>query len=173
MQIGMALEKYVLQLRADGRSEHTVGQYRRHVRLLDRWLREQGHSRRIERLAHEDVALFLASPTARTRRGGGQKKATTMNALRTSVRCFFTYLHEAGNLKRNPARLIRRARCGAPPPRALCEDEQKRLLKILAKASDRDRILFTLMLRVGLRLGSALGLHVEDLNLEEGVCTSG
>ncbi len=168
MQIGMALEKYVLQLRADGRSEHTVGQYRRHVRLLDRWLRAEQRGRQIDGIDHEDLARFLASPTAQNRKGGGTKKPTTANALRSSLRCFFGYLHKAGYIKQDPARLIRRARCGAPPPRALSEDEQKRLLKILAKASDRDRILFTLMLRVGLRLGSALGLHVEDLNLEVG-----
>ena len=32
----------------------------------------------------------------------------------------------------------------------------------------RDRVLFALMLRTGLRLGSALGLDVEDMDLERG-----
>ena len=43
MQITEALEKFLLQLEADGRSPHTVGQYRRHVRTLARWCRDVRH----------------------------------------------------------------------------------------------------------------------------------
>ena len=39
-----ALDRFELQLQADGRSEHTVHQYLRHVRLLAAWLADQGHS---------------------------------------------------------------------------------------------------------------------------------
>ena len=166
MQIGMALEKYVLQLRADGRSAHTIGQYRRHVRLLDGWLGAEQRSRQIERINHEDLAQFLASPTAQNRKGGGTKKPTTSNTLRSSLRVFFAYCEGAGYCKRSPARLVRRARCGTPPPRALSEEEQKRLLAVLAEALQRDRALFVTMLKTGIRLGSALALNVEDVDLE-------
>ena len=37
MQMGEALDHFLVQLRADGRSRHTVSQYERHVRLLSRW----------------------------------------------------------------------------------------------------------------------------------------
>ena len=55
-----------------------------------------------------------------------------MNAMRTSLRVFFRYLHEAGEIGQNPARLVRRAICGTPPPRSLTEDERDRLLATLA-----------------------------------------
>jgi len=68
--------------------------------------------------------------------------------------------------------LIRRARCGSPPPRALSEAEEARLVEVLGRGTDpaprRDRVLFTLMLRTGIRLGSALGLDVEDAHLDRG-----
>ena len=38
MHVIDALERFVLQLEADGRSEHTIGQYRRHVGQLVGWL---------------------------------------------------------------------------------------------------------------------------------------
>ena len=173
MQIEDALDRFLVQLEADGRSAHTIGQYRRHVRLLANWLVQEGRSRDVIRIDHEDLACFLASPTARNRPDGKKKKATAMNALRTSLRCFFGYLHRAGVIREDPARLVRRAICAPPPPRALTEGEETKLLKVLREAQGvearRDRVLFELMLATGIRLSSALGLDIEDADLDEGV----
>jgi len=162
MQITEALERFLTQIEADGRSPHTVAQYQRHVRLLAEWLGKTP----IEKVNHERLAEFLGTKVARCRPDGREKKATAMNALRTSLRCFFCFVHAAGYTPTNPARLIRRARCSGPPPRALTGDEEERLVAELQRAPERDRILFLVMLRVGLRLGSALGLDVEDVDLE-------
>jgi len=167
MRLEDALSRYLTQLRADGRSDHTAGQYRRHIALLATWL---GGRKAVEEIDHEDLALFLASPVARTRPDGRTKKATSTNALRTSLRTFFRYCHEAGYTRSNPARLIRRALCGTPPPRSLSEAEQGRLLVTLAQAKGpeaaRDHMLFALMLGTGIRLGSALALEVGDVDLD-------
>ncbi len=172
MQIQDALARYITQLEADGRSPHTIGQYRRHLGLLGAWLRERGHGCAVDEIGHEILAQFLSSPAARTRPDGKTKKANSANALRTSLRTFFRYTHEAGYARSNAARLIRRALCGAAPPRALSEDEQQRLLLGLAEgrgaSARRDFALFALMLGTGIRVGSALALDVEDLDLERG-----
>ncbi len=42
MNIEDALARFLLQLEADGRSRHTIGQYRRHVRLLAAWYAHVG-----------------------------------------------------------------------------------------------------------------------------------
>ena len=76
------LQRFLVQLEADGRSPHTIGQYRRHVLLFAAWWRDVGPGGAIEEVSHEDVAQFLASPHARTRRDSREKKATSMNALR-------------------------------------------------------------------------------------------
>lgn len=166
MKIEQALARYVTQLKADGRSEHTIDQYRRHVGQLAVFFREH----RVGEITHEDVARFLSSKQARTRPDGVAKKATSMNALRTSVRTFFRYAHEAGYARANPARLVRRAICEGPPPRALSEAELRRLLGVLVEAkgfeAERDHALFHLMLATGIRIGSALALRVEDVDLE-------
>jgi site-specific recombinase XerC len=68
--------------------------------------------------------------------------------------------------------LVRRAICEGPPPRALSEDEQRRLLAVLVEGkgfqAERDHALFHLMLATGIRIGSALALRVEDVDLDRG-----
>jgi len=172
MDITEALSRYLTQLRADGRSEHTAGQYCRHVTLLAAWLGEGKNSTDVEKVSHEQLAAFLASPRARTRSDGKTKKATSTNALRTSLRTFFKYCRDGGYTRSNPARLVRRAPCGTPPIRALSEEEQGRLLIALAEgkgpAAERDRMFFVLMLGSGIRVGSALALEASDVDLERG-----
>jgi len=169
MRIESAVANYLLQLEADGRSAHTIGQYRRHLGLLGRWLGRRARS--LRRIGPEDLARFLTSNMAQTRPDGRGKKPTSMNALRSSLRAFFAHLRRAGVLDLDPARLIRRAICAPPPPRALSPDEDRRLARTLAKgrgrAAKRDRVLFRLMRETGIRLGSALALDLEDLDLEK------
>ena len=160
MRIEAALERFVTQLQADGRSPHTIGQYRRHVRALSAWARPR---RDLSDLSHQDVAAFMASPRARVRPDGGVKKANSVNALRTSVRMFMRYAHDAGWIAENPARLLRPAICGRPLPRALSDDETNRLLGAIS--DPRDHALFHLLVGSGIRIGSALALDVEDLDL--------
>lgn len=169
MHIEDALDRFLVQLEADGRSPHTIHQYRRHVRLLARWCRDVGHSGDTAAISHEDIAQFLASRQARTRPDGAAKKPTSMNILRSTTKGFFAYLHNAGHIGENPTRLVRRALCGNPPPNGLSPDEQERLLHALSGAEGdegrRDDALFHLMLATGLRLSSAIALDVDDVDL--------
>jgi len=172
MEILDALARFEIQLEADGRSSHTIYQYRRHVRLFAVWARDVGLSGDVSEITHEEMARFLSSPVAKTRPDGSLKRATSCNALRTSLKCFFGYLHEAGYLRQNPARLVRRAICGTPPPRAISEADATKLLQTLASAFSpagrRDHALFHLMLATGIRIGSAVALDVEDVDLGSG-----
>jgi site-specific recombinase XerD len=164
MNLQEAIDAYVLQLDADGRSQHTIGQARRHLRLFA--------ANAPAELTPTTVATFFASDAARIRPDGRPKRATSVNALRSSIRTFFAYAHAAGWTPTNPARLLRRARTGTPPPRALSEAERDRLLERLAAADGplarRDEMLVCLLLGSGLRIGSAVGLDVGDVDLERG-----
>lgn len=172
MRLLDALDRFVVQLEADGRSEHTVGQYRRHVAQLARWLESVGEGGELEVLTHETLAQFLTSTDARTSRHGGAKKATSANAVRTSLRCFFGYCHAAGWTRENAARLVRLARCEGPPPRGLSDQDRRRLLDTLTVAQGqearRDHLLIDLMLSAGLRLSAALALTDADVDLQRG-----
>ena len=160
MQLHDALDRFLVQLEADGRSPHTIGQYRRHVTAFGAWLPHGGARRAITTIGHEDLAAFLAAPVARTAAHGRPKRAVSMNAMRTSLRCFFRYLHEAGVVPQNPARLVRRAICAPPPPRAFTDDERNRLLATLSAAqgfeAERDYAIVDLLLATGERLDPRL-----------------
>lgn len=175
MHLQDASGQFQVQLRADGRSEHTRRQYERHVRALIGWLAGTDYGTEMESLTPGVVAAFLASDAATTCAHGGTKKASSANAMRTSIRCFFRWAHESGLVAANPARLLRRARCSPPPPKALHPDEQATLLKVLdaaqGQAAERDRALIYLLLYSGIRIGSAVALDIEDIDLERGELT--
>ena len=172
MELQDATLAFDAQLAADGRSLHTRKQYRRHAAALGRWLARTRRSTDLARLDHRDLAAFVAAPEARCRPDGAEKRATSTNALRTSLRTLFAYLADAGLLPANPARLLRRARCSSPPPRAMHEDEERKLLAHLAampgEAARRDEMLVHLMLGAGLRIGAAVGIDIDDLDLAHG-----
>jgi integrase/recombinase XerC len=172
MQLQDALAAFQVQLRADGRSEHTRKQYKRHARSMIAWLEDGGLPTEIATITPSIVAEFFASDTARLSAHGGAKRASSANAQRTSIRCFLRWAHESGLVASNAARLLRRARCAPAPPKALHGDEQERLIKVLDEATGtgaaRDRMLVQLLLRTGIRIGSALALDIEDVDLDHG-----
>jgi site-specific recombinase XerD len=102
MNLQDAIDAYLLQLDADGRSQHTIGQARRHLRLFA--------ANAPADMTPTTVATFFASDAARTRPDGRPKRATSVNALRSSIRTFFAYAHAAGWTPTNPARRKRSAR---------------------------------------------------------------
>ncbi len=173
MHLDQALDRYLTQLRANGRSEHTVLQAQRHVRLLGRWLASEKRSAVIGKIDDEALAQFLASDVARRTATGTRKSPGTMNALRSSVRTFFGHAARADWVSRDPSRFIKRAICSPPPPRALTSKEEERLRAALESAegaeAERDRVLVELMLGTGIRLSSALGLDLDDVDLDEGL----
>lgn len=175
MRIEQGLEKFIIQLDADGRSPHTINQYRRHVRAFAAWAHDSALRGDVDAITHEDVAKFLASKGARTTPTGATKKATSANALRTSLKVFFGYLHRAGITERDAGRLIRRAITSAGPPKCLTIAEQDRLLEVLAAGegfeAERDHVLFALMLKTGIRVGSTVALDVNDVDLDAGEIT--
>ncbi len=168
MLLHEALAAFVLQLHADGRSVHTIKQYQRHLRLLGSWLTANGIEPELDAITTQVVARFLVSDAARKTADGAAKLATTANALRTSVRVFFQFAELAGFVARSPGMLVKRARCGEPPVRALSDAEVERLLAVAGKGEARDELLVRLLLATGLRIGEALALEVEDVDLLRG-----
>ena len=166
MTIGEALAAFVEQLHADGRATHTVAQYDRHIRLLAGAVEGS-----VSSITPQYLAAFLNSDTAKKTPDGRDKRATSMNALRTSLRMFFGFLYASGFIASNPARLIKRARCGRRPPRSI-SDEDVHAICTLVRASvrahaRRDAALLTVLLDTGLRISSALSLDIEHVDFDQ------
>jgi integrase/recombinase XerD len=175
MRLAAALERFQVQLQADGRSPHTVAQYARHVGRFGAWLEAEHLPDDVAALEPGDVARFLASAEAQRRPDGRTKRTGSLNALRSSLRGFGAFLETSGLVERRPARVLRMARVGETPPKGLRPDEVAALLAALAAdttvAGGRDRALFSFLLGTGARLGSALALEVGDVDLAAGTAT--
>ena len=63
MTIDDGLARFLIQLEADGRSPHTIRQYRRHVRLFAAWCAQVGLGGAIETVTHKDIAWFFGCGT--------------------------------------------------------------------------------------------------------------
>ncbi|TAJ15308.1 MAG: hypothetical protein EPO68_12440 [Planctomycetota bacterium] len=172
MNVLELVTEHCLQLEADGRSAPAIHQMKQHGKLFAQWLASVGASDTVADLTPPIVARFLASPMALKRHDGKPKLTSTMNALRTSMRCLLRFAHDSGFAPQNAARLVRRAPCATPPPRAMPPDDVEKLLATLAAAEGpiaaREHALFHLIAATGLRVGSVLALHVEHVDLRAG-----
>ncbi len=92
--------------------------------------------------------------------------ATSTRARRqASVASFCAWAFREELLEADPMGRVARLRSEPPPPRGFTPTEVQALLAAIPTNRLRDRVLFTLLATTGLRVGEALGLHVEDLML--------
>jgi site-specific recombinase XerD len=90
----------------------------------------------------------------------------TINCRLDSVRGFFTYLNqEEGIPKSNPVKKGSGLRLARPLPRYLKDEEVTRFFQTLKGL--RDRAIFMLMLRCGLRVEEVAHLRLQDLDLAQ------
>lgn len=177
MLLAAARVRFLVQLRADGRSPHTALRYARHVRRFASWLDAECLPDDVAQLEPEGVARFLTSAEAQRGPEGRAKRTASLNALRSSLRGFFEYTERLGNIERSPARVLLMARVGATPRKGLTAGEVAALMSTLAAettvAGGRDRAIFAFLLGTGGRLGNvlALALEVADVDLAGAVAT--
>lgn len=89
--------------------------------------------------------------------GRARKQATLGSFLHWAVR------HEL--IVANPMERIDRVRLDPPKVHGLKRKEIEAILAVIPRANSRDRLLFRLLLETGLRIGEALAIHIEDLDL--------
>jgi integrase/recombinase XerD len=173
MRLREAAELLALQWRGDGRAENTIANYLRHLALLERWLTREGRSDDLAAIDHHTIALFLNSSDVRMSCRGGLRRTVSANAVRTSLRVAFAHFNDAGYVGHNAARLVRRARCSPPPPRGLSAGEIDRLMAALIAAQGvaarRDHLLIDVLLSTGIRVGNAVALDRDDIDLDRRV----
>ena len=76
MTITDAIERFVMQLEADGRAASTIAQRRCHIALLAHWWADVSPCAPVSEIGHEDVAAFLSSALARLAADGAARKAS-------------------------------------------------------------------------------------------------
>ena len=149
-----------MQIRADGKGYHTRGAYLRDLRRLEDWL---GSITDASNITPAVVAKYLA-------RCSNGSPAITVNRTKTALRVFFKFLTDAGYIESSPARLIKNGRTEPKTPDYFKPTEARRFLRIIPTGDSpvalRDRLMFSILLGTGIRLGSLVKLRAKDVDLK-------
>lgn len=163
MRLSMAIRTFDRQLQTDAKSIHTRRAYLRDLQRLSEWA---GSRTDVRAIRATTLMRYLSSPY----REEGLGSPASSNRAKCAIRAFFRFLEEAGHIMENPARLIRTHRADPKPPEHLTPAEVRSLLAALTRTrcptARRDRLLFSVLLGTGLRLGSIVDLRVGDVDLK-------
>jgi len=97
--------------------------------------------------------------------------ASTVARKESSLKGFYRFLAEQGDLENDPSALLDSPRLARPLPQVITQDEIKGLLETPGEATPsarRDGAMLELAYAAGLRVSELLGLKIEDLNLSVG-----
>lgn len=172
--IGAAFEHRVLDFLGyleleRGLSRHTIAAYRSDLSQFAQFLADRGLGALT--VTHSDLAQFLAELA----RGDGERPAVAPSTLARKAAClrsFYRHLRKEGAIEHDPTADLRGPAKDRHLPRVLSRDEVNRLLeapKGVGALALRDKAALEIMYACGLRISEAIGLLIEDLDLEEGM----
>jgi integrase/recombinase XerD len=152
-----------------GLSRNTLEAYRSDLLQYGAWL--QAHDKTALTVGHSDLAAFVATLAA-----GGDGKApaasTTIQRKVACLRSFYRHLRREELLDRDPTAELKGPPRGRRLPQVLTRDEVALLLSQPrggSPAALRDRALLELMYACGLRASEAVGIRLDEVDLDEGV----
>ena len=149
-----AIVRYRRYLKRRNYSPHTIRNYMNTLKHFVLWLDEP-----IEKVSHKKMAQYI---DFLQRRG---LKAKTINSHLDSIRGFYHYLEdEEGVAISNPVKRGYALRLPRPLPRHLRDEQIPQLFSEIRHP--RDRALFLVMLRCGLRVEEVANLTVGALDLK-------
>lgn len=167
--VAEALAQYMVHLEVErGLSEHTVAAYRRDLSRYAAYLAMAG----VRRLADVDEARIGAFIEAmRTGSDGGHAlSAASAGRAVVAVRGWHRFEVREGRTTVDPSAAVRPPATTKRLPKAISTDDVERLLTA-ASAGDglvplRDRALLELLYGTGARISEAVGLDVDDVELD-------
>jgi integrase/recombinase XerD len=145
--------------------------YRRDLRRYDAYLRDRGEIDPAtigEDVVHEYVRYL---ETTTDEEGHRRLAASSVARAVVSVRSFHRFCAREGFVERDPSEEVGAPSVPAGIPKALDEDEVELLLGAVTGDGPlalRDRALLELLYGTGIRISEAVGLDLDDLDLEDG-----
>jgi integrase/recombinase XerD len=162
------LEEFLDSERAEGKAPATLRNHRRGLEKLERWL-VSCNGKCDQSVSPSDLVGFVLHIR-------DKHPPDHTNNIISAARVYFRWLVEMGlrEDEQNPARRLKFQPAPPEPIEALSEDDIRRLL-IWAKKAGKERfgvlrsaVLTLLLLDCGLRIGEALALRLEDVDLPQG-----
>ena len=152
-----------------GASPNTVAAYRNDLsQFLDHATNTQGDGHKAAPWSQADPTFLSAYLVSLYERG---YSTTTVARKIASLKSFFGYLVEEGEVANDPTENLASPRLGRSLPKALSVDDVQRLLQQPLKAASHERLRDAAMLELlyasGLRVSEMIHLNVRDVNLDE------
>jgi len=133
-------------------ARYTIRNYLNNLELFLAWLRGP-----LEQVTHQDISAYIEFLLEKRRH------PKTINCQLGTIRNFYDFLnHEEGVLVQNPVRKGCSLRLPKPLPRYLKDEEVERLFAQIK--NPRDRAMFLLMLRCGLRVAEVAALTIDAID---------
>lgn len=147
-------------------SSHTIAAYTRDLTEFIGYLNAAGGQRSlsVQELDHITIREFLGFLQLK-----GNCKSSVARKL-AALRSFFSFLHQEGLIRKNPARLVRTPKLPQKNPRFLSESQVEVILQIPDRKQDRgirDWTMFELLYATGIRVSELVSLNVEDCSLSQ------
>lgn len=140
-------------------SQRTVRDYLSTLKMFVLWL-----DCPIERVERRKILSFIDHLLDR------RLNPKTINCYLDSIRSFYRYLREEEEVDMdNPVKRGYQLRLPKPLPRFLRDEEVGKLFNVIT--SVRDKAIFTIMLRCGLRVEETAGLRLDDLDVRRQTIT--
>ena len=131
-------------------SAHTVKNYMNILAYFTAWEKTP-----LSKISHKEIGLYVEH-LLKTR------KPKTINCHLGAIRAFFDYLiDDEGFSLTNPVRKKQRLRLPRPLPKHLKDDQVRVLFRVIK--DERDRAMFMLMLRCGLRVEEIAQLTIDGI----------
>ncbi|WP_020409026.1 site-specific tyrosine recombinase XerD [Hahella ganghwensis] len=147
-----------------GLSKNTQSAYRSDLQKLSLWLLQQNSC--LHKARREELLTYLA---AKMKKGA---KSTSSARTLTTMRRFYRYLLREQLVPEDPTLKIEHPRVQRSLPSSLTESEVDSLLDEPDKDLEiehRDAVMLEVLYASGLRVSELVGLHLEQLNLQQGV----
>jgi integrase/recombinase XerD len=149
-----SIEDFLADLGRQGKSAHTLRAYRSDLTAFTRFF--DGTPGQITPPVLRDYLATLA-----------EKAPATRARHEAALASYLAWAYRAEVIDADPMTRLDRTRLPVPAPRPVPASQVAAVLKAIPRSKDRDRLLFRLLYATGMRIGEALAIHVEDLDLEK------
>ena len=148
-------------------SRNTEISYRRDLMQLASFLEKQGITEvgKVTKTSLNSYILFLEKEG---------RASTTISRTLASTKAFFHYEYKEGQIRRDPAELLKAPKIEKKAPTILTVEEVNRLLDQPGNDTPkeiRDKAMLQLLYATGIRVSELIHLKLEDINLPIGLLT--
>ena len=152
MDLTNSIINYRRYLKRRNLSRYTVRNYLNNLKHFLAWLRVP-----LEQVTHQDVSAYTEFLIEK------RKHPKTINCQLSSIRSFYDFLHYEEEIPvKNPVRKGCSLRLPKPLPRFLKDEEVEKMFAQIKNR--RDRALFMLMLRSGMRVAEVAALTIDSID---------